>query len=431
MTRYVFVFLLCFSPAILAADLFSEASDAFASGDFENAAKYFSLLAEEDDSAEVLYNLAICYFKLERWNDAKSLFLQLQQEDSSEDLVNYNLAITEKKLGNQQAARKEFETIIRYSEDSSMIDLARRQILRLSGSTKASDSSNSSVAKNWTLGVKTEAGYYDNLLTPTQEEDTGISDSLLESQAYFRWQSNEDSSNRWTVDGTAYNSRFRKTHRYDTELAKLSVRKYNKWLQGYWSAGVSYDTSQLDDEGFLQNVSADLVLMQRHKRLGYWGLSYRYKDIEGLSQLYEPFTGRNQEFKAIWGGRLSSQQNWELRYQYEDNQRQDSQALLNYRSFSPIRQGVSFTWNYQMAQWRLNLLSEYRDSQFQDDNVYANGISIKRSDQRFKTSLQAIWQIDDRLKFNAGYHFTDNQSNIAFFDYHQQLAKLGLSWELR
>lgn len=429
MIRYVFVFLLYFSPAILAADLFSEASDAFSRGDIESAAKYFSLLAEEDDSAEVLYNLAICYFKLERWNDARSLFLRLQQDDPTEDLVNYNLAITEKKLGNQQAARLEFESIIQYSEDSSMVDLSQRQILRLSGSTRAS-SSNASVANNWTLGARTEVGYYDNLLTPTQEENTGINDSLLESQAYFRWQSDRESTNKWTVDGIVYNSRFQKTQSYDTNLAKLSVRKYNKWLQGYWSAGASYDSSQLDDEGFLQNISIELDVVQRHKRLGYLGLSYRYKDVEGLSQLYEPFTGHGQQINAIWGDRLNSRQNWELRYRYEHDQRQDSETLFNYRSFSPIRQGISFTWNYQIDQWRLNLMSEYRDSQFQDNNVYANGVSIKRSDQRFKSSLQAIWQLAENWKLSAGYHFTDNQSNIEFFDYHQQLAKLALSWEL-
>lgn len=427
MIRYVFVFCLYFSPALLAADLFSEASDAFSRGDIESAAKYFALLAEEDDSAEVLYNLAICYFKLERWNDARNLFLQLQKDDPTEDLVNYNLAITEKKLGNQQAAMRVFELIIQYSEDSSMVELSRRQVLRLSASPI---NSKVGVVNNWTLGAKAEAGYYDNLLTPTQEENTGISDSLLESQAYFRWQSDRASSNKWTVDGILYNSKFQETHRFDTKLAKLSVRKYNEWLQGYWSAGVSYDTSDLDDEGFLQNISIDLDLMQRHKRLGYWGLSYRYKDIEGLSQLYQPFTGHNQQFSAIWGGRFTSKQNWQLRYLYENNQRQDFQTLFDFRSFSPIRQGISFTWNYQVNQWRLNLMSEYRDSKFQDNNLYSNGISIKRDDQRFKSSFQAIWQLDDNWKLSAGYHFTDNQSNIELFDYHQHLAKLSLSWEL-
>jgi len=87
------------------------------------------------------------------------LFLQLQEANPSEDLVNYNLAITEKKLGNAKAAISQFETIIRHSSDDDMKALAQRQLQRLA---RTNPQSSKQTPGLWTLGTKIEAGNYDN-----------------------------------------------------------------------------------------------------------------------------------------------------------------------------------------------------------------------------------------------------------------------------
>jgi len=173
---------------------------------------------------------------------------------------------------------------------------------------------------------------------------------LLESQAYFRWQSNGNNISRWLVDGILYNSQYDKTTRYDAVFAKLGVRKYADFLNGYWFAGAYIDASQLDDSGYLQNVSGEMGLVQRYGRLGHWGIAYRYRDIESLNSLYDPNTGHGEQIKLTIGSHINSYHSWELNYRYEHDQRQDSKTLFSYRSFSPDRQSLLATWLYRKQQ---------------------------------------------------------------------------------
>ncbi len=428
MYKFIFVFGLYLSSAALADSRFTEASDAFTNGDISRAIELFSHLAKTDDSAEVIYNLAICHFKLKHWIEARELFSQLQEANPSEDLINYNLAITEKKLGNFQAAKIHFETMIQHSENDSMIALAHRQLIRMARSNPERDSDKQG---SWILGTKIETGNYDNLLTPSQEQNTGTSDNLIESQAYFRWQTNGNRMNKWLVDGILYSSKYEKTTRYDANFAKLGVRKYTEIIDGYWFAGVNFDTSQLDDEGYLQNISAEVGLIQRFRKLGHWGVNYRFREVDSLNTFYDPNSGHSEQLKLTIGSHIDSHHSWELNYRFEQDRRQDAESLASYRSFSPDRHSLLGTWLYEQQQWRLNMTLEYRDSEYQDHNLYLSGLRVNRDDQRYKASLQAKWKFSKEWNINASLSYMNNQSNIEIYDYQQRLVKLGIAWEFR
>ena len=160
-------------------------------------------------------------------------------------------------------------------------------------------------------------------------------------------------------------------------------------------------------------------------------MSYRYRDVESLNPLYDPNNGRSQQLKLTAGSNINNNHSWELNYRYEQDQRQDAQTLSSYRSFSPIRHGLLATWLYQRPQWRINMAAEVRDSQYQDGNRYMGGLLLKRDDQRYKASVQALWQVAQDWNVNVSYSYMDNQSNIEIYDYQQSLLKLGIGWEMR
>jgi len=405
--------------------LFEQASEAFSEGRYQNAADFFLSLSQTDESAEIRYNLAICYFKLEQWGLAQKIFFDLNELDPEEDLVRYNLAITEKKLGRVELARSHFKALSLSSTDSDIAQLSSRQLALLPNKKNRRGQSQG----GWSAGVKTEFGRYDNLLTPSLEKNTGISDSLIESRAYFTWQSKRYSADRWTVSGLLYKSNYRKTKEYNADYAKLGVRKYTPWSDGYVYLGLDLDASELEGEGYLQNVAVEAGIVQSFGGSSYWGVKVRQREVDSLSSEYEPFKGRNQLLKFNVRQRLGDRTSWNVYYQYTLNDREDSSNFLSYRSFSPTRHSVGSALIYQLPEWQFSFNLEYRDSDYQKENQYF-GRAILREDKRLKTNLSASWHLSEDWSLSAEYNYMDNDSSIDTYNYHQELIKLGVSWDM-
>jgi len=427
--RVTFVFIcalgLSLSSIAQSKGLFEEAGEAFSEGRYQQAADLFLSLSKTDGSAEVHYNLAICYFKLEQWGLAQKTFFSLNQLDPTEDLVTYNLAITEKKLGRIEIAREHFQTLSLSSEDPDIAQLSSRQLALLPNVRNGQGKSKS----NWSAGVKTEFGSYDNLLTPSLEKNTGISDSLIESRAYFTWQSNRYTSNRWTVSGLLYKSNYHETKEYNADYAKLGVRKYTQWSEGYIYVGLDVDASELEGKGYLQNIAAEAGVVQGFGDGNYWGMKIRQREVDSLSGEYEPFVGSNQLLKLNVLQRLGDRLTWDMHYQYSRDNREDSSNILSFRSFSPVRHSVGSALTYQLSEWRFVWGLEYRDSDYQKENQYF-GKAILREDERLKTTLSANWHVSEDWSLNVEYNYMDNDSSIDTYNYHQELVKLGVSWDM-
>lgn len=233
----LFVSLISFNAS--ANNLFERANKAFIDGDYQQAADHFLALSNTDSSSEVYYNLAICYFKLKQWQQAKDLFSTLSAMYPNDSLIRYNLAITEKRTGQVAVAKQHFVVLSKQSDDNDIAKLASRQLKHLVSTRNNGEKS----LNNWTFGSKVQFGSYDNLLTPSKELNTGVSDSVLESQAYFRWQDKQYGNNRWSVRGFIYQSDYKKTEAYNARFAKLGLRKYSPLGEGYWYMGGGIDTS--------------------------------------------------------------------------------------------------------------------------------------------------------------------------------------------
>ncbi|GAA6153811.1 hypothetical protein NBRC116587_32330 [Pseudoteredinibacter isoporae] len=405
------------------------ATQAFSEGNYQKAAESFLALTQTDDSSEVRYNLAICYFKLEQWREAQKLLLDLVREHPEDDLISYNLAITEKKLGNTISAKKRFASLSLKSLDEEILQLSRRQLKNLP-QTDNQFLGNEGSGK-WSIGAKAQMGSYDNLLTPSREENSGISDSIFETQLYFRWQDNEHSNDRWLVTAFVYQSEYEKTKDYNARFAKIDVRKYFPITNGYIHTGVAIDSSQLDHSGYLQNVSADIGAIKRLGQSSYWSANYHYRDISSLGDEYNVFDGNLQKLKLALGRHPSATWDWELNYQVIDENRQDSnQAPFFFRSYSPIRHSIGGRVRLYLGNFELGLNLDYRDSNYRKENSDFGIVNTLRKDNNIKARLKLEWSLSPQWSATAEYGYTDNDSTISTYIYDQQVIKVGLSWQL-
>lgn len=420
----------CASPVYASKnDPFHVAAQAFREGNYQKAAKSFSALIQTDNSSEVRYNLAICYFKLEQWSKAQKLLMDLVREHPEDDLIGYNLAITEKKLGNTIAAKKLFTHLSRQSIDEEILQLSKRQLKSLP--QVGNQIFGNEDSSKWSIGAKVQLGSYDNLLTPSREENSGVNDSIFETQLYFRWQDSKYGDNRWLITGFVYQSEYEQTKDYNAQFAKIDVRKYFPIKNGYIYTGIGIDSSQLDHSGYLQNVSGDIGTIRRLGQSSYLSVNYHYKDIRSLGDEYNVFDGSMQKLKFALGHHPSATWDWEINYRVIEENRQDSnQAPFFFRSYSPVRHGIGGGIRVYFGDFELGLNLDYRDSNYRKENSDFGIVKTLRKDKNIKARLKLEWSLSPQWSATAEYGYTDNDSTISTYIYDQQVFKMGVSWQL-
>jgi len=415
---------------------FERANLAFEMGDFNTAANHFRTLMETEFAVEARYNLAICLFKLKQWSKAQELFLVLQGEQPEEELITYNLAITEKKLGRTSLAVAHFRLLAEYADDDSIKELSNRQLKVLgatSDDTKKTKPQATSPTSSLVLGAKLDIGAYDKLLSPEDETDTGIRDQISESRGYFKWQQRHSNGNRLVVNGLLYHSQYQKTQQYNANLGQLASKYYLSDDKGFWLAGLNINRSVLDGHGYLQNSSLELGRIQAVGSNTQVSLAIRHQDIRSLNEQFDPFDGAKQQLQLSYKYRLETSTQWThsagLSLLTETNARRDQKTIIEFRSYSPKRYGLSATWLAQRQDWRIAVDASYRNSDYQQANIYAQRLAIKRHDQRSKISLGSYWKPIPNWTLGAQLQYLNNQSNIGSYDYQQTLLKLSIGWE--
>lgn len=414
---------------------FERASLAFETGDFNTAANHFRALMETEFAVEARYNLAICLFKLKQWSKAQELFLLLQGEQPEEELITYNLAITEKKLGRTSLAVANFRLLAQYANDDSIKELSRRQLKVLGATTddfKKTSSQSAPSTSSLVLGAKIDIGAYDKLLSPEDETDTGIRDQLSESRGYFKWQQHNN-GNRLVINGLLYHSQYQKTQQYNANLGQLASKFYLSDDKGFWLAGLKVNRSELDGHGYLQNSSLELGRIQAMGSNSQISFAIRHQDIRSLNEQFNPFDGDKQQLQLSYKYRLETSTQWThsagLSLLAETNARQDQETSNEFRSYSPKRHELSVTWLAQRQNWRIAVDASYRNSDYQQPNIYGRQLHIKRHDQRSRMSLGSYWKPSPSWTIGAQVQHLNNQSNIGSYDYQQTLLKLSIGWE--
>ena len=87
--------LLMFSCQVLAAatEDFNQGIELFKSRNYEASLKYFLTAQKQGiDSVELQYNLGSVYYKLERYEEAKTHFKKFGESEGMRDLADFNLA---------------------------------------------------------------------------------------------------------------------------------------------------------------------------------------------------------------------------------------------------------------------------------------------------------------------------------------------------
>ncbi len=416
----------CVSLDVWAVDHFEPGRDAFMQRDYALALELFLHAEPKEGDFELRYNIAVCHYHLKQLAQANLIFRLLYQEQSNQEKVAYSLAVTEKKLGNTDEARKLFLEIALMGTQKKYAGAAKQQYRELTGQHAGKEIADTASSMQFLADVR--LGSDDNVIDPSDLSGNNKSDAFLETLVMTNWTSDNSSKGHWQIDGFVYTSDYHEVSEYDIAMVDVGFKKYFPETFGSWHLGARTDAISIGNHSYQKGLTLNAGAKGKLNQNRSWTFHYRYRHIDSLNEQYDPFAGNSQRLKLGLSGHLGESSSWDVHYRYEIDDLEDANFTDSFTSYSAQRQGVGAKLSHSIGDWRAALALDYRASNYLDNNLFVDGTERARQDDRYKLSLRTTRLIDKRWSLNAEFSYTDNDSNIERYDYRRRFFNTGISW---
>ena len=405
--------LLCsvfFAPPATAdvADDWASGQQAFAAGDYESALLYFELARDAGQSGvAVHYNIAVCQFKLERFDDARMTFRHIADNyPKMRGLAEYNLGLVERRLGNTRAAQEHFIRAWELSPDDEKI---RALAIAMIDDVEpvAQDQ------KNWYGSFGLRAGHDDNVaLRDSLGLPVGVTAESPMADLFVSIRGAPASFGGFMLDASAYAVTYPDADDFDQSefrLGGLYVWRTGDWrLEG--SAHFVYGT--LGGSGFEQEIALGARAVRYLGEEAALDFQYRYDDIDEDDPLFAGIAGTRQraDLRYRW---YRGDHTVILRLGAENNDRLDA-------GVSPSRTRFQADYRYQPVDgWGFETGFGFRNSDYGD-------LETPRTEDLTSISAALTRTVAEVWMFALQYQYSENDSSDPVFSYERNLITLGV-----
>ena len=408
--------------------LFEQAKTAFKNGDYEIAAiKFKEVLLHKKNTPLIHYNLASSYYKLARYQDAHTHFLQAAKSKKLSGLAYYNLGLVSVLTENNKQANHYFQLAYSNSKNSQVKSLAKKQLDKLGSPPKEK---NDPLSNRFTAYFNLAYNYDDNISNANED----LPNEILNNDYYYdfygqisyKLTDNAKSSNKIKLG--SYISRYDEFTDYDQ--TQFNIGFYHKRKLTNWNTrlGVHAYRDKIGDVNFQQRIKyqirGDLKYAERQRLR----LQYQYYDISELDNKYEHLSGSRHRAKLENRSSLSSKYTLTVGYKYEHNDRNDFSTTSSFTSYSPIRHSIYSKLKIKFnSQWRAKLNISYRNSDYQKTDFTSTTVRGVREDNRFKTKLNITYKLNSNTEIETSYSHTNNDSNFDSKSYTTNAISLGIN----
>lgn len=426
--------------------ILSEALNAFNSKDYVTAKDLYLMLDETNPSYTSSYNLAVCFYRIGDWKQARQRFLLLHDEDYLDEHVHLNLAIAETKLGMYKSALDHFSILSTTASSDSIAMIAYKNYQKISKKLSVQDEKVKIVSDRWLLSASLGLGYDDGVVSFV-DETTLAGDNYTEFSGSALWFSSADYENNWLVDAALYSAKYFDASDYNVDVISAGFKKHlglNKTHR--LDFGSRVDQSSVGGTGYLRSFyvhAADRIKLGKTARLK---ILARIQQATAIDEQYQSLAGSSVRAYARLNHKVDGHR-FNLRYQFDDESKNDSASsiMINFSeelvdgelvdvftSYSTVRHGFYGAWSYNHKDWRLQLDANYRISTYKDPHVfYVEGerISELRSDNRLSFGASLSRELGQHWEIEAELNKTINESNITKYDYDQMVVSGILTWK--
>lgn len=372
------------------------------------------------DEPRLSFNLALCYLKLDQYDQAREEFLNAAQHKPLAGLAWFNIGLLELKRGNREEAIVWFNLVRDSAQQAKLRALAEQKLVQLE-QTNGNELSKAI----WDSGYRLHLGYDDNIEDPALIGTTDKGDSFTSALAYVTWM--ESGADSWRVGAVAFIQHYNTVKIYDLDLFQLTLDK--GFSSGDWHnrLGTELEATTLGGNDYLQTgkfyISGKLPL----SAMDELRLRYRYSSVSAMSPTYDYLAGDRHELELRWQHQRNSLK-LQAGYEYEMNDRNDYRGTTVFSSYSPNRHTIDLRADVAFAGgWQLDSRIHWRSSLYQEANILADSSTVKRADERLMLSLGTTYPLADSLDLGFEYKFTENHSNIDTYHYIRHIYTLGIS----
>jgi hypothetical protein len=381
---------------------------AFGDGNYESALQHFEAeLRAGLDGPAVHYNVAVCHFKLEQFEQSRNSFQSIANRyPEMRGLAEYNLGLIARRGNDSENAVGHFLKAYELSpNDRKLRILASNRLRELEPELRS--------ASSWAGALGMRAGYDSNVAL---RDETGLptassSDSpFMDVFASIKGPYNGASGFRF--DGSLYI--IRNFDADDFDQAELYGGAMYDWRPGEWrlQVGVHASAGALGGDSFDSKAGADFKALRYLNESSDFGISYKYDDIQEADSLFAGIAGSRQQIQGRYRW-YSAERRFVLRYRQEENSRVDPQV-------SPKRKSVSADYRFSPDKgWGYEAGLSYRTSRYdkiaeqRDENLVAVNLALTRS------------IVGDWLML-IDYQFSNNDSSDPVFSYDRHVMTVGV-----
>lgn len=391
------------------ADEWADGNAAFARGDYATALEFFETARDSGVTGPAVhYNIAVCQYTLERYEDAGATFAYIAREHPQmAGLAEYNLGLVSQRMGDAAAAVEHFLRAYQLSPDNEKIRvLASNQLAGIEPEERP--------APSWSGAFGVRAGYDDNIAL---RDSAGIPLGITTESPMldvFASVSGPFSARAGSLrfEGSVYGIRYFDADDFDQN--EVSAGALYEWRPGSWrvAAGVYAAAGWLGGDAFDRRLG---LQFDGHRPIGdnaSANVAYFYDDISEGGNVFEGLKGKRHRIAVRYRRYFAEGRRLMLRLSHEHNDRLDA-------GVSPTRTGLSLDYRYLPdVGWGFEVGAGYRRSRFSDAAVprTENLVSARSALTRF---LGRDWI------FMVEYQYSDNDSSDARFSYDRNVLTVG------
>jgi tetratricopeptide (TPR) repeat protein len=391
------------------ADEWADGNAAFASGDYAAALSLFEAARDSGASGPAVhYNIAVCQYKLERYEDAGGTFAYIAREyPQMAGLAEYNLGLVSQRLDEPTAAVEHFLRAYRLSpDDETLRVLASNQLSGIEPEARP--------APGWSGAFGVRAGYDDNIAlqdtagiplgitteSPMLDLFGSVSRSLSATPGGIRF------------EGSVYGIRYFDADDFDQN--EVSAGAIYEWRPGSWrvDAGAHVAAGWLGGDEFDRRLGLHVEGNRSMGENGAVNVAYYYDDISEGDRVFEGIKGKRHRVVARYRYYAGDGRRLMVRIRHEENDRLDP-------GVSPTRTGLSADYRYLPDRgWGFEAGASYRRSRFSDAATprTENLVSARSALTRF---LGRDWIL------MLEYRYSDNDSSDPVFSYDRNVLTIG------
>lgn len=388
------------------ADDWAAGQAAFGDGNYAEALVHFENARDAGlDGPAVHYNIAVCHFKLEQFDEAGATFqLIADRYPPMAGLAEYNLGLVANRQGRRDDAALHFLAAYKASDDEKIQILASERIRELDPEVRTTS--------RWSTAFGFRAGNDDNVaLRDEAGVPVGTTTESPMVDAFASVIGPRSGRDGLRFRGSAYLIRYADADEFDQ--SEVMAGGFYEWRRRDWRAelGVHGTIGTLGGDTFDQKLGADARVVRYFDDNNVLDLRYTYDDVTEGEDIFAGIAGTRQRVDARYRWYRQAHR-VQIRYVLETNDRLDP-------SVSPERQAFILDYTYRPLQgFGYEAGVEFRDSRYED-------IETPRDEELVTLFGTLSYAFSNDWSLMLDFRQSENDSSDPLFSYDRLQLTLG------